>query len=221
MCLIAVEEGVEDGGDGDGGSGRDGGGDVGGRGRRPSPGDRYTAEYYRLRLQDPLHEKCSLTLVQVLFALLSNKRSGQVKDGPFANDLWFLHHKLLPSDNILPPTLYLAKLAIDCKLITDHERQACSNSCKVRALWSAMRLYLPMHAPYPSLLALDVCLLFVCMQRWPHIPRKDYKLHGSDKCGVCGAHRFKVKVLPSGTTRITPSKVGQCFLVRSMQGVSR
>ena len=45
MCLIAVEEGVEDGGDGDGGSGRDGGGGVGGRGRRPSPGDRYTAEY--------------------------------------------------------------------------------------------------------------------------------------------------------------------------------
>ena len=82
MCLIAGEEGGEDGGGGGDGGGRDGGVGVGGRGRRPSPGDRYTAEYYRLRLQDPIHEKCNLTLVQVLFALLSNKRSGQVKDGP-------------------------------------------------------------------------------------------------------------------------------------------
>lgn len=70
-----------------------------------------------------------MTLRQTLFALLSEKRSGLMRDSPFENLLWLLHHHLLPSGNNLPTSLYMAREVIKCPDLQDYERQACPKSC--------------------------------------------------------------------------------------------
>ena len=55
-----------------------------------------TASYYKARLHEPVHPSTDVTLWQCLYALLSEKRSGQIRDKPFENHLWYLHNCLLP-----------------------------------------------------------------------------------------------------------------------------
>lgn len=107
-------------------------------------GSGYEVQHYADKLDDPLwevgDEQCNFTLRQALFALVSTKRSGKVKDAPFAEFVW-LTTKMLPQPNNMPRTWYLIKQLLRCPSISNYERHACINCCMVwpytaqRDLW--------------------------------------------------------------------------------------
>ena len=91
-----------------------------------------SGKYFKSHLDDPLFDGARVTLREALYAILSEKRHGQIKDTSFDNYMWYLHYLLLPPGNFLPPSLYMVKRVIGVPELWEYERQACPNSCRVR-----------------------------------------------------------------------------------------
>ena len=87
-----------------------------------------TASYYKARLHEPVHPSTDVTLWQCLYALLSEKRSGQIRDKPFENHLWYLHNCLLPRYACDPRFLPHQKKKSGSSLI--HARMMCINALR-------------------------------------------------------------------------------------------
>jgi hypothetical protein len=133
---VMVEEGqAVGGGDEEGryGEERDdlGDDDFEGRGDEAAPGSSgHGATFYIAHLSDPLYEGCQLTLAEFLVRFVAIKRSGQVRDRPL-QEVLDLIREVLPTPNIVPPTLHLVKKALGVPSIADFERHACINCCMV------------------------------------------------------------------------------------------
>lgn len=120
----------------------------------------------------PLYPKCPISVIQAVFFLLSIKHEFTIADVAFDQILWAVWF-MLPSGTAFPRSLYLCKVMMGVRPLSDYEWHACSN-CD-RHVWG------------PSLpkLASDCC---------PKCQHPRFKPHAAEKLVP-----FKVSYLGTST----------------------
>lgn len=91
--------------------------------------DRHSAKFYLERLQEPLFPGARLTLIQMCYALAKAKYDHHLSDTYMDNMLSFLSKRAFPTNNLLPPSLYLLNKCIALPDPTAYEQHVCVNDC--------------------------------------------------------------------------------------------
>ena len=114
---------------------------------------------YRCKLQHPLYEApeghCRVKLIDAIFFLLKWKHVNRLGHKVLDTLIHSLHSFLLPSNNILPPSLHLCKRVLGVDKWHKFERHVCDNEgCS-----GYIDVASPMYSASSVLLAITACFL--------------------------------------------------------------
>ena len=84
-----------------------------------------SAQFYLDRMHEPLYEGAGMSMLQYVYAVLSEKSRSRSTDT--STDRWLRLHSevVLPAGNLCPPSLYLARCVLGCRLASEVERHVC------------------------------------------------------------------------------------------------